>query len=449
MLADNAFGTYRNTLQEVTLHPVMGLWLSSLHNQKADPIAETFPDENYARELMQLLSFGLVHRQPNGAIKLGADNLPQPTYDNAVIRDMARVFTGLSFSYKNQGAEKVVNTNFFTGTSTNAYQFRWTEPMRFFPEYHDFGEKTLFSVNGQATILPASSEQTEAAAISELNTVLDAIVAHPSTAPYICRQLIQRLVTSNPSSEYLARVSAAFGQTGDMRATIKAILLDPEARNPASLLTNTSGKLKEPIIQLIANFRLFGGASSLTLDNSAQGLNYPNAGRYQAGASLLRAGDQDFGQRALGASTVFNFFSPDHSPTGELARNSLVSPELQLLTETQVITNYNFYHSFLANGVLRGGAHKRSDFSAEEVVVTLAPTVLSSLYQDTEGTELDKATAVVDYMDFYLTGGRLKARGDSHARQAVIEAVANGAEDEKLALAIYGVNTLPDFLLIQ
>ncbi len=449
LLGENAFGTYRKALEDASLHPVMGFWLSSLYNQKMDEVEGTFPDENYAREIMQLFSFGLVHRQANGSISLGADNLPMPTYDNQVIRDMAKVFTGLSFSYKNSGENKIENNSFFSGTGTNEYQYRWTEPMRFFADYHDFGEKTLFSVNGESKVVPASGEETEAAAMSELRNVLDMITAHPSTAPYICRQLIQRLVTSNPSGDYLARVVNAFGTTGDMRSTIKAILLDSEARNPASALSVSAGKFKEPMIQLIANFRLFGGTSPLLLDNSESGVNYPSAHHYRAGASMLRVGELAIGQYALGAETVFNFFSPDHSPTGRLAEQSLVSPELQLLTETQLIINYNYYHSLLSQGLANKTSHKKTAYDATDVVVTLSPTNIIELYQTTEGDDIAKATAVVDFMDFYLTGGRVKLDTDNVARAAMIASIAAADEDEKVALALYGVNTLPDFLIIQ
>ena len=352
-LARHATLTYRALLGEVTRHSVMGAYLSHLRNEKADPSAGYYPDENYAREVMQLFTFGLVARNSDGSIKLGPDNLPVQTYDNTVIKEMAKVFTGLSFSKTVSNRQMVENNNFTRGNGFgNGYQYRWTEPMKFFPDRHDVSEKYLFTDNGEQLLIPAGMAPDE-----ELDMVLDALVAHSGTAPYVAKRLIQRFVTSNPSPDYIERVAGAFGKTGDLTAVIRAILLDDEARNPTVMNDSMTGKFKEPVLQLTAMLRLHQAYSSVAIGVASAGasdvysLNYENADHFEAGAMLLRMGRMDVGQEALMAPSVFNFYSPDFAPTGALSSNSLVAPELQLVTEAQIYTAFNTYHNFVRNGV--------------------------------------------------------------------------------------------------
>ena len=450
-LAGNAFTSYRKTISDASLHPIMGTWLSHLRNQKADIEQGFYPDENYAREIMQLFSFGLVHKQMNGAIKLGDDNLAMATYDNDVIKAMAEVFTGLGFSHKNSNDIKVANDNFFLKNSTNKYQYRWTEPMKFFPNYHDFGEKTLFTNQGKTLTIPAGNDHSAASAQAELDTVLDALVSHESTAPVISRKLIQRFVSSNPSAGYIERVANVFGETGDLKAVVRAILLDKEARNPAVISSQTFGKIKEPILQLTSLMRLLQASSAIPLGSGngsdSLGLNFSFADKYRAGASLMRLGDGNIGQRALGSPSVFNFFLPDFAPTGDLASNSLVSPELQLYTESQLFTIFNTYHQLIDNGFYRKSAKKYSDFSASELTVKLNKNILPTIWNQAAGDNMAKAEAVVDYLDFYLSAGQLKQTSNSDTRQIFIDTLAAAGEAERFDLAIYGASISPEFLI--
>ena len=173
---------------------------------------------------------------------------------NETIQNMARVFTGLGLSYGVNSAEETIeNTNFNRGFCgpANSTHHCWTQPMKFFPNQHDFDEKKLFIDDGQL-VIPSSASQDSDQALMELGLVLDGLVSHQTTAPFIARRLIQRFVTSNPSSGYIERVAVAFGSDGDLRSTIKAILLDTEARSPSVLNSKTFGKFKEPLLQMTA-----------------------------------------------------------------------------------------------------------------------------------------------------------------------------------------------------
>lgn len=445
-LGDNAFDTYRNTLEDVTRHPIMGTWLSHLRNQKEDTDAGTFPDENYAREIMQLFSFGLVQLQNNGTIKLDENSLPIATYDNTVISQMARVFTGLSFSSVSDGNGNAVDNNQFAlNNATNPYQHRWKNPMKFFPEEHEFGEKILFKDKGSTVTIPASSDHTQSAADAELSTVLDAIVSHSSTAPFISRRLIQRLVTSNPSANYIDRVATAFGDTGDMRAVIKAILLDEEARNPTLIESDTFGKAKEPIVLLASLMRLLDAGSQVPLSDDDGGVNFNIAESYDSDATLMRIGTINVGQYSLGANSVFNFFSPDFSPTGPLASNGLVAPELQLLTEAQLFTNLNNINTLITTGIVRRKVSDNVPQTPEELVVTLKMDRLETVWNNTSGDDSEKAAALIDYLDKYLNASQLQALESSATRDALIAAVVASSAESRTQVAVYGAMGVPEF----
>ncbi len=448
-LAGNAFGFYNDALHDASLHPIMGTWLSHLRNEKSDPLVGSYPDENYAREVMQLFSFGLVHRAKNGNILLGEDNLPIATYDNDVIRDMARVFTGLSFSYVTLNGVKVENTNFERGDQGYVQQHRWVNPMKFFVARHDYDTKTLFTDNGSAVVVDAATTQSTSSADSELRFVVDALVGHQTTAPFIGRQLIQRFVTSNPSANYIERVANAFGSNGDLTAVMKAILLDAEARNPNALNSMTYGKLKEPIIQLAATMRLLQAGSQISFADSNSPL-YPLRSFYDDGASLMRMNPSGFGQRPLGADSVFNFYLPDFSPTGELASQSLVAPELQLMTESQIFATMNVYNRLLNENMYSDRSLSFSNFTAEQLTVKLNSTRLQNIIASTSGSNTDKAEAVVDYLDFYLNAGQLKFTNNTGTRNALIQAISAASNDlDRFNNAVYGVNTSPEFLIQQ
>ena len=330
LLSANAFGNFRELMERVTLSPVMGVYLSMLANQKADPDRHIRPDENYARELLQLFTIGLVELRTDGSVRLDNGGVPLPTFDQAVIEGFAQVNTGWTFGG---------SPSFFEPS------FDFLRPMEPFEEFHDTQPKRLLG----GITLPAGST-----ARQDLEAGLDLIFAHPNVGPFIGRQLIQRLVTSNPSPAYVARVAGMFnnngsGVRGDLAAVVRAILLDPEARS--SPTSDTAGKLKEPLLRLTALFRAY--------DASA-----PN-GRY-----LIDFAAPLLGQAPLQSPSVFNFFRPGYAPPGEIASRGLVSPEMQITTEftaatfANVLGNYAVSQNNYADDL--GPAVVRIDLSTDE-----------------------------------------------------------------------------------
>jgi len=314
MLAENAFGNYRDLIEKVTLHPAMGVYLSMLGNEKPNPALNIRPDENYARELMQLFSIGLVQLNIDGTVALDGNNQPIPTYNQEIIEGFAHVFTGWTWrGSPSFGSGRVpVSSQYF--------------PMEHWPEFHDTGEKML--LNG--TVLPAgqSGEQ-------DLADALDNIFNHANVGPFVAIRLIQRLTTSNPSPGYVRRVAEVFndngfGVRGDLGAVVKAILLDPEAS--PSMAMEIDGKLKEPLLRLTQLFKAYNASSA--------------SGRYPLVGSYIL-----FGQGPLQSPSVFNFFSPFFAPPGEIRNSNLVAPELEIATEylSTQYTNYMFFQAFGLN----------------------------------------------------------------------------------------------------
>lgn len=297
----NAFGNYYDVLREVTFHPVMGRYLSHIGNQKARPEINQYPDENFAREVMQLFSIGLWELHPDGTRKLDAFGQPIPTYGNAQITEFARVFTGLWFGGQRWG------NNGWTDDDNSV-------PMQMWAEKHDFGEKTL--LNGH--IIPARAP-TVANGVRDVEDALHNLFEHPNTGPFIGKQLIQFLVTSNPSSNYVARVAAVFandgtGQRGNLAAVVRAILLDEEARDARWYAGAPEfGRLKEPVQRAMAIARA------------------GNVGRH---TNLLWWTWGDFNEAAFQEPTyspsVFNFFRPNYQPPGLLTQLGLVGPVFQI-----------------------------------------------------------------------------------------------------------------------
>ncbi len=448
MLATQGFGQYNELLKDVTKHPIMGHWLSHLRNQKENAELGIFPDENYAREIMQLFSFGLVKRNLDGSIVLGSDNLPAETYDTSVIKELSRVFTGLSFSYFYGNGSVQENNNFLrgSGVNINSPQPRWTEPMRFFPEYRDFGEKTLFTDNGVTVVVPASSDESIASSEAELESVIDAIVAHSSTAPNIARLLIQRFTTSNPSPDYIERVATAFGSTGDLSATIKAILLDPEARNPNAALSNTAGKFKEPVLQLSSVFRLLEVSSRIPFGE--QTVNYAYQDRLSSNATVLRMGDLDIGQRALGSVTVFNFYSPEFSPSGELSASGLAAPEMELNTEAQLYSTMNAINRWLIGNQVSNRVVNSQLYTKEDLAVLPDYNIMNTVWDEGGETAEDKAEALLNWMDFYLNAGQLVKADEQETRASIIDSFASETDIQtRNRNAIYALITSPDFMI--
>lgn len=324
LLAEHAFGSFRELLEAVTLSPTMGVYLDMAGSSRAIPELGRNPNENYAREILQLFSIGLYDLHPDGTLHLDADNQPIPTYDQDVVEALARAFTGWTFGGQNQGQPQ----RFFRP------QRNYRIPMEAWASYHATDEKRLLD----GAVLPAGQS-----AKADLEQALDVIVRHANVGSFFCRFLIQRLVTSNPSPAYVYRCGKAFddngaGARGDLQAVLRAILLDYEARAATLAARPDEGHLREPVVRLVGLMR--------ALDAE------PRNGRWRIN-QLDRQG-LSLGQVPLRAPTVFNFFEPGYALPGEISQAGLVSPEFQIATETTIVGAANF-HLALLGAAGRGG----------------------------------------------------------------------------------------------
>lgn len=406
MIVTNAFESYRDILFDTTMHPVMGFYLSALMNQKADPTNNIFPDENYAREIMQLFSIGLWQLNQDGTRKL-TNGAPIPTYANSNITEFARVFTGLSYG-------PATNASF-----ENAIHL-WHVPMKPWDAYHDCDPKSL--LNGIS--LPARTPSGGTATMLDINAAIDCLFNHTNVAPFVGRQLIQRFVTSNPSTGYLARVSEAFnnngsGVRGDLKAVIRAVLMDPEARDPAKLSDPMFGKQREPFLRVVNFARAFNA--------SAQ------AGFYQLDQFYM-----DHYEEPMKAPSVFNFFKPEYLPPGPLANAGLFGPEFQIVNAGSAISAPNYYY----NAIMYEDLHRWGSGDATRAVrPNFAPEL--ALVNDPD--------ALVRRLDLVLTGGTLSPREFAIVRDAVarIPTYVWEWENERVALAVYLVVTSTEFCVLR
>ncbi len=347
-LANGAFGNFRALLENVSLSPVMGFWLTHWGNQKADPVRGTSPDENYAREIMQLFTIGLVQRQPDGTLMLDSSGQPLPTYNQATITETAKIFTGWAFANAPASTTNIFDYKRQTTDwdTKHADDHPWLVPMRYFDAFHDKTAKRVVSpqqvplASATPTSVPAGQTGPQ-----DLKILLDTLSNHPNVAPFLSRQLIQRLITSNPSPGYVYRVAQVWTQQKDspaqLGAVVRAILTDHEARSPAVIGNIGYGKIKEPLIRMTALFR----ALNIRAPNGRYMDSYFGDSRYGKGGygyvGTFVAPNSALGQEPLYSLSVFNFFAPDYSPPGPLAAAGLVAPEMQITTSSYAINTAN------------------------------------------------------------------------------------------------------------
>jgi len=310
-LEKNALGNFRDLLQAVTLSPGMGEYLNLAGSQKTDTATNRHPDENYAREVMQLFTIGLYKLNQDGSAVMGSNGQPVPTYTQADVTGIAAAFTGWNF----------------TGSSANiAYAIT---PMTVTESVHQGTTSNSFL----GTTIPAGTTGAQS-----LQLILDALFNHSNTAPFVSKQMIQRLVSSNPSSGYVSRVAQVFanngkGVRGDLMAVTKAVLLDPEASQPVS---SSVGKIREPMLRLVQWARTFQVGSA--------------TGAWNIG-DMSDPGTR-LSQSPMRSPTVFNYFSPDYMPPNTaLSSQNLVAPELQIIDETSVAGYLNYLQQFIVSGI--------------------------------------------------------------------------------------------------
>ena len=404
-----AFGNYRQLLENVTYSPAMAIWLTYLQNQRTDDDGIVVPDENYAREIMQLFTIGTLELQANGELRLDGNGAPIETYTNDDVTELAKVFTGLSWAERSRflGNPSEIRSEYL--------------PLVMFDEEHSPESKTFLG-----TTIPANTPGD-----ASISMALDTLFQHPNTPAFVARQLIQRLITSNPSPAFVNTVATAFrtgrfvmpdgtiaggGGRGDMRAVVAAILLDPEARD-ATLTTGTDyGKLREPVIRFTQWARAFGVSdTSVRNFDLIQDTRAPSA----------------LNQQAYRSPSVFNFYRPGYvQPGSQSAAAGLVAPELQITTSASVTGYANFMTEFIFN------EDRRTQFAPD--------------YTRELGLASDPA-ALVDHLDILLTAGQLSAATRSQIIDAVTtitDAGAGFSRDElRVRVAILFVMTSVDYIV--
>jgi uncharacterized protein (DUF1800 family) len=391
MLANDAFGNFRQLLEDVTLNPMMGDYLDMVHNDKPRPELNTEPNENYAREVMQLFTIGLYKLNPDGTRQLDNQNEPIPTYDQDVVEGFAHVFTGWYWAQS--------GTPHWSWAEPN-----YRQPMQAFPNHHDTGAKLLLD----GVTLPAGRSQTQ-----DLEDALDLLFNHPNVGPFVCRELIQRLVTSNPSPAYVGRVAAVFanngmGVRGDLKAVIQAILLDTEARSAAGISSPSYGHQREPIVRLANLYRAFNAQAS--------------TGKY-----IVNNVQLNYGQAPLLSPSVFNFFSPNYLQPGAIAQAGVFSPEFQITTDTTVVTTANS---------MRSNTYRVPGDNPDSIILNLTPvSQLSS-----------SPSTLVNSLNNLLMSGQMS----SAVRDIVVDAVTQMPASSPLERAQTAVHLLvisPEFVI--
>ena len=378
ILFAEAFGNFENLLKRVTLSPAMGTYLNMANNDKAS--GTQVPNENYAREILQLFSIGLTELQADGRAKMDSASNPIPTYDQATIKQFARVFTGWTYPSASSAPTTGKNPRYYAG------------PMEPYPNAHDTAVKTL--LNGLA--LPANQSTQQ-----DLDAAIHNIFMHPNVGPFIGRQLIEHLVTSNPSPAYIARVTAAFnnngqGVRGDMKTVLRAILLDPEARGDVKA-NPEFGQLREPVLMLTALLRATGGVTD-------------GAGLADRVASL--------GQRPYSSPSVFNFFPPDSTIPG----TDLFGPEFGIHNTSTAVGRSNLIYSLLYSGI-----------AGDPTVPNATGTHIATASLEALAADPDSLTNTVEVL---LLGSRLPATTHGIVASSVSLVPATN-KTERVRMALY------------
>jgi uncharacterized protein (DUF1800 family) len=381
MLQKDAFGNFSTLLNDVTLSPSMGHYLDMVRNDKPDPNSGTQPNENYAREILQLFSIGLAQLNPDGTPQVDSHGVPVPTYTQDTIIGFAHVFTGWTYPTRSGQTASFYNGEYYGG------------PMIPFDSHHDTGQKLL--LNG--VTLPAGGTTQ-----SDLTAALQNIGSHPNVGPFLSKQLIQHLVTSNPTPAYVARITAVFndngsGVRGDLKAVVNAILMDSEARrgDDPTQVQASDGHLKEPVLFMMNLLR----AANATSDGA-------NLNNY---ASNMK-------QEPFESPTVFNFYPPDNV----IAGTTLLGPEFRIFNSTTAISRINFVNDLAFGNV---GSTTKTDISS---YVALAPN----------------PAELVDSLSGVLTHGPLS----DGARSTIITTVTNLTDNTKRAqTALYLIGSSSQF----
>ena len=392
ILEANVFGNFRTLIEQVSTSVAMGGYLTFKGNRKANPATNSLPDENYAREVMQLFTIGLIKLSPDGTPRLGGNGQPLETYTQDDVSQMARVFTGWEIN---------------AALGTTDTPDRVIAPMVQIASRHELGSKSFLG-----TLIPANTD-----GVASLRLALDTLFAHPNVGPFIGRQLIQRLVSSNPSPAYVARVAAAFadngaGVRGDLAAVTRAVLLDSEARASAGITDPAFGKLREPIVRFVQWARSFG----ITDANDTWALGDMSDPARRLGQSPLRS------------PSVFNFFRPGYVPPNSPI-GQRTAPEFQITTESSVAGYVNFMQGVIGNAAVGG--------------TTVSYTGLEPLGPDSAG--------LLAELNLLMAAGQLSATTLAALRTA-LDSIATGTTtglNNRIRAALTLVMASPEYITLK
>ncbi len=444
-LGAGAFGNFRDLMEAVTFHPMMGIYLTHMKNLKEDPTTGRVPDLNYAREITQLFAVGEYKLNIDGSAQMGSDGRPVPAYKSADLEGLSQVFTGLSWYAGPQITDRTAQ-RFNGGTPDLSRDWK---PMQ---DYNEYTPNTSFHSISQKTFLGTTiAPQTKPDTLGDVKIALDTLFNNPSVGPFVSKQLIQRLVTSNPSPAYVSRVATVFndngkGVRGDMTALWKAILLDQEART-----ANTSpnyGKVREPLLRLSGMLRAFGAQSI--------------SGRY-TGIGLTDDPSTRLNQTPMFAPTVFNYFRPGYVPTSAaITSANLVVPELQITHELSVAGYMNYIRGWTTLSAARDIQHKYDT----EVTLAATPSALvdrmnlllfSGTMPDTLKTQITTAVGsrvipAAVYAAGTAASAPVAASGASGAASAppakpTNQAAIDAAKLDRVYLAVFLSMSSPDYLI--
>ena len=359
VLSANAFGNYRTLLDAMTLNLAMGNYLNTRGNKKADGKGSA-PDENYAREVMQLFTIGLVLLNMDGTPKT-VNGATVDSYSNADITEVAKVFTG----YDTDISQSTTSTpNPVTGGGTDNVPPTTFARLPMVQRGNNHSPEASSFFQNVPGVAPVSIAANTPPAVA-LKTMLDALFNHPNNPPFISRQLIQRLVTSNPSPAYVQRVATVYvnngqGVRGDLAAVYAAILQDDEARAPSGLAALDFGKLREPMVRLVQWVRTF---------------NVPTANTDWSLLGDLSDAGSKLGQSPMRSPSVFNFFRPGYVPPGTALNPGSVAPEFQLVNESSVAGYLNFMQGVIDTGI--GGSNGLLAAYTAEIALAESPNAAS------------------------------------------------------------------------
>jgi len=424
-LLDGSFGNYKDLLTDVSLHAAMGYYLSHLNNPKAIPEENVHPDENYAREIMQLFSIGLYELNNDGTHQLDNDGNSIPTYDNNDIKEMAKIFTGLGPGAINENVWWTDEPYFGLGT----FGIDWTVPLAMYEDFHESEQKVILKND----TIPANQP-----GMDDINQTIDILFNHQNVPPFVSYRMIQRLVKSNPTPAYVERIANVFidngsGERGDMGAVVKAILLDEEARNGEYMWDQHSSRLREPLVrktQFIRGLEVVGDPSGRFWEQFDYGDNLK--------------------QQPLNSPSVFNFYLPNHQPVGDIASANFVAPEFKIHDTGTAINYFNSAYRWTASwGRILDGNDYYYDEALEswEVLYHYGQTTIDF---DAYTEYASDVELLINELDKVLTHGQLSDELREQLRINLPEIQwGDNWEEDRVGTAIYLITVSPDYAVIR